>query len=95
MRTAAGVSAMTAPAITAATGPNDRLTTANSTTTVATPARASGRRMLQELSPNSRTDRPMSIVASGGLSIVMKLAASNEPKNHADQLCDAASAAAE
>ncbi len=51
--------------------------------------------MLHELSPKSRTERPISIVASGGLSTVMKLAASNEPKNQADQLCDAASAAAE
>ena len=48
-----------------------------------------------ELSPNSRTDRPITIVASGGLSTVMKLAGSMEPMNQADQLCDAAQAAPE
>ena len=51
--------------------------------------------MLQKLSPNIRTDSPMSMVPSGGLSTVMKFAASNDPKNHADQLCEAARAAAE
>ena len=35
------------------------------------------------------------MVASGGLSTVMKLPASSEPKNQADQLWTAASAAAE
>ncbi len=59
------------------------------------PAIASGRRMLQELSPKRRTDSPMSIVPSGGLSTVMKLAESSDPKNQADQLCEPASAAAE
>ena len=53
---------------------------------MATPSSASGRRMLHELRPNSRTDRPISMIASGGLSTVMKLAASTEPKNQADQL---------
>ena len=86
---------MTTPATTAARGPNERRTAANRTPTVATPASASGRRMLHELRPNSRTDRPISQVAAAGLSTVMKLAASNEPKKNADQLLDAASAAAE
>ena len=95
MRTAAGVSAMTTAAIDPATGPKERRTTAKRTATVATPASASGTRMLQELRPKSRTERPMSIVARGGLSTVMKFAASKEPKNQADQLCDAARAAAE
>ena len=35
----------------------------------------------------------MSMVASGGLSSVMKFEASSEPKNHADQLWLAACAA--
>ena len=86
---------MTTPAIVAATGPNWRRTVQNRSATVATPASAWGRRMLHELSPNRRTERPMIIVPSGGLSTVMKLAASNEPKNQALQLWDAASAAAE
>ena len=37
----------------------------------------------------------MSQIAAGGLSTVMKLAASNEPKKNADQLLLAASAAVE
>ncbi len=37
----------------------------------------------------------MTMVDRGGLSTVMKLPASSEPKNHADQLWEAASAAAE
>ena len=79
----------TAPAMTAAAGPNDRFTARKRTPTVPTPASASGSRTLHELRPKSRTERPMTIVESGGLSTVMKLAASNEPKNQADQLCDA------
>ena len=62
---------------------------------MAMPHSASGNMTLHELRPRSRTDRPMSIVESGGLSTVMKLAESKEPKNHADQLCAAAWAAAE
>ena len=81
--------------MTAAAGPNDRRTMTNKSATVATPASASGRRMLHESRPKSRTERPMSIVASGGLSTVMKLAESIDPKNQADQLCEAARAAAE
>ncbi len=79
----------------AAAGPKDFLTATNRTPTVATPARASGRRMVQELNPKSRTDRPISMVERGGLSTVMKLLASKLPKNQADQLCDPARAAAE
>ena len=67
----------------------------NSSATVSTPASACGNRMLHELRPKTRTDRPISIVESGGLSTVMKLPASREPKNQADQLFDAASTAAE
>ena len=75
--------------------PNVRRTVAMSRATVATPMRASGRRIEAKLRPNRRTDRPITIVASGGLSTVMKLAGSTDPKNHADQLCDAAHAAPE
>ncbi len=63
--------------------------------TLGTPASASGSSTLQDESPKIRTERPISIVASGGLSTVMKFAASKLPKNHADQLWLAASAAAE
>ncbi len=78
-----------------AAAPNVRRTVAISRATVATPISASGSRIDAGLSPNSRTDSPMAMVASGGLSKVMKLAGSIEPKNHADQLCDAAHAAPE
>lgn len=51
--------------------------------------------MLHALSPNSRTDRPISHSEAGGLSTVIALAESREPKNHAFQDCDPAWAAAE
>ena len=51
--------------------------------------------MLQEFSPNRRTERPVIHRAAGGLSTVMALAESDEPKNHAVQSWDPAWAAAE
>ena len=51
--------------------------------------------MLHELRPKIRTDRAMTHSAAGGLSTVMELAASEEPKNNAFQLCEPAWAAAE
>ena len=75
--------------------PKVRRTVAISRATVPTPISAWGRRIEAELSPNSRTERPITIVASGGLSTVMKFAGSMEPMNHADQLCEAAHAAPE
>src|SRR6478609_7511711 len=54
--TATGVSARTAPASRPAVTPNWRLTVAYSTPTEATPMSTSGMRMLNELSPNARTD---------------------------------------
>src|SRR5438876_1201489 len=92
-RSAAGVSwtmATHQPA-----GPNQRFTVAYSSATVATPSSACGTRMLHELSPNMRTDRPVTHSAAGVLSTVIELAASEEPKNHAFQLCEPAWAAAE
>ena len=58
------------------------------------PARACGSSTDHDDSPSSRTDSPISIVARGGLSIVMKFAASSDPKNHAVQLWAPAWAAA-
>ena len=75
--------------------PNVRRTVAMRIATVAMPISASGSRIAAELSPNSRTESPITIVARGGLSTVMKFAESIEPKNQADQLCEPASAAAE
>ena len=75
--------------------PKVRRTAAIVRATVPTPIRAWGRRIEAELRPNRRTDRPITMVASGGLSMVMKFAGSMEPMNHADQLWDAAHAAPE
>ena len=51
--------------------------------------------MLQELKPKIRTDRAITQSAAGGLSTVIELAASDEPKNNAFQLTEPACAAAE
>ena len=40
--------------------------------------------------PNSRIDSPVSQSEAGGLSTVMKLCASSDPKNHDDQFCEPA-----
>jgi hypothetical protein len=47
---------------------------------------ALGTSMLKLEKPKMRADRPISHSAKGGLSIVMKLPGSSEPKNHAFQL---------
>ena len=62
---------------------------------MATPISAWGASRLQELTPNRRADSPMTQRAAGGLSTVMKLDASEEPKKKAFQLWLAAWAAAE
>ena len=54
--------------------------------TDATPASASGRSMLNELKPKIRPDSAWSHNAAGGLSTVMKLPGSIEPKKNAFQL---------
>jgi hypothetical protein len=95
IRVATGVRAITAPARRPAAGPNQRRTHAYSSPTVATPISASGTSRLQELTPKRRADSPMTHRAAGGLSTVMKLEASEEPKKKAFQLWLAAWAAAE
>ena len=50
--------------------------------------------MLNAEKPKARADRPISHSDSGGLSTVMKLPGSIEPKNHAFQLTLPAFAAA-
>lgn len=54
---------------------------------VASATRIIGSIICQVPKPRTRQDRPITISASGGLSTVMKLPASSEPKNHAFQLC--------
>ena len=51
--------------------------------------------MLHELRPKTRTDSAITHSEAGGLSTVMKLAASDEPKKNAFQLCEPACTAAE
>src|SRR4029453_10866803 len=93
--TATGVRAVPAPASSPAAGPNHRRTVAYRSATVATPISAWGTSRLQALTPNSRAERPITHRAAGGLSTVMKLEASEDPKKNAFQLWLAAWAAAE
>jgi hypothetical protein len=61
---------------------------------VATPINACGTRTLKLLSPNRRTDRPVTHSAAGVLSTVIAFATSDEPKNQAVQSSAPACAAA-
>jgi hypothetical protein len=92
---AAGVRARIAPASSPAACPEVRRTEVYKTPTVATPSRACGTRTLHELSPKIRTDRAISQSEAGGLSTVMALPASREPKRKAFQLWEPACTAAE
>ena len=67
---------------------------ANTTATVATPINACGASTLQLLSPKILTARPLAHSEAAGLSTVIELAASDEPKNQAVQLFEPAWAAA-
>ncbi len=84
--TATGVSASNAPARMPAQWPNQRLTVACTSHTVSTPSIACGTSIDQALKPNSRPEISIGQSAAGGLSTVMKLDESNEPKNSAFQL---------
>jgi hypothetical protein len=95
IRVATGVRAMTAPARSPAAGPNQRRTVAYRSPTVATPISAWGASRLQELTPKMRADSPETHSEAGGLSMVMKFDASEDPKKKAFQLRLAAWAAAE
>lgn len=87
--------ASTVPASRPAAGVDHRRTAATSSATLATPASACGTRIAHEFRPKTRTDRPVSHTDAGVLSTVIELAESVAPKNHADQLCEPACAAAE
>ena len=95
MRTATGVSAVTAPASRPAAGPAARRTVRYRTPTVATPMSAWGSSSDQLDSPNSRTESSMTHRDAGALSTVMAFAPSKEPKKNAVQLCEPACTAAE
>ena len=83
---ATGVSASTAPAISAAAAPNQRRTAAYSTPTAATPSSACGTSRLHELKPKIRPDSSITHSDAGVLSTVMKLLESREPNRNAFQL---------
>ena len=86
MSVATGVRATMAPAMSPASGPNQRRTVVYSTPTVATPFRACGISRLQEFSPNMRADSSMGHRNPAGLSTVMKFEESSEPNRKAFQL---------
>jgi len=93
--TATGVRASTAPASSPAAGVNHRRTVRYTTPTDATPSRAWGTRMLQALTPKIRADTSITHSDAGGLSTVMKLDESEEPKKAARRLLVPAWTAAE
>src|SRR4051794_10642683 len=93
--TATGVSASIAPAPMPAQCPNQRLTVACSSHTEATPSRACGTSIDHELKPKIRPESSIGHSDSGGLSTVIALPASSEPKKNAFQLCVPACTAAE
>ncbi len=94
MSTATGVRARASAARWAAVSPAQRRTSRCRISTEATPHSASGTNMAQELNPKTRTDRAWSHSAAGGLSTVMKLPGSIEPKKKAFQLTEALRTAA-
>ncbi len=83
---ATGVSAKTAMVISPAPALKRRRTPAYRTPAVVTPISTCGARIAQELSPKTRTERAIGQSVAGGLSTVMALAASSEPKKKAFQL---------
>ena len=84
--TATGVSAKASAARSAAVFPAHLRTSRCRIRTEATPAATSGSSMLRLLNPKSRAERPCTQNAAGGLSTVMKLPGSIEPKKKAFQL---------
>ena len=92
--TAAGVSASTVPASSPATGPAQRRTAAYSRPTAATPISACGTSRLHDENPKSRAEAVITQSAAGGLSTVIALPESSEPKSHALTDCVPACTAA-
>ena len=92
---ATGVSASTSPASNPAAAPNRRTTTARSNATEATPSSACGTSIAQVFRPNTRTDNDINHSDIGGLSTVIELAASEDPKKNAFHDTEPACIAAE
>lgn len=82
---ATGVSANTAMVRKLTVAVKRRRTAAHSTPAVATAIRTCGNRIAKELRPKSRTDSAIGHSEAGGLSTVMALAESSEPKKKAFQ----------
>ncbi len=92
---ATGVSASTTPEISPAPAPNRRRTAAYTTATVPTPMSTSGTRIAHEFRPKIRTESSIGHRKAEGLSTVIALPASSEPKKNAFQLFEPACTAAE
>src|SRR6202142_532515 len=84
--TAAGVSASAAPAARPAAELATRRTVLYSNPTAAIPSRACGTSSDQELNPKIRPESSITHSDAGGLSTVIELPASSEPKKNAFQL---------
>src|SRR5919112_5324231 len=91
---ATGVSARSAPVINPTAGPATRRTVAHSSATEPTAMSACGASMLHDEKPNIRADSAITQSEAGGLSTVIALAESSEPKKNAFQLCVPACTAA-
>ena len=85
--TAAGVRASAAPATSPATGPAHRRTAPYSSATEPTPINACGTSRLHEENPKSLAEAVITHSAAGGLSTVIALPESSEPKSHAVSDC--------
>ena len=81
--TATGVSAITAPATSAAACEKCRRTVAYRSHTAPTPSSACGTRMLHELTPKARAESSMTQREAGGLSTVIAFDQSKDPKKNA------------
>ena len=95
IKAATGVTASVSPASRPAAAPNCRRMVAHSNATEPTPRSACGTSIAHELSPKMRTDKDISHNDIGGLSTVIALAASEEPKKNAFHDTDPAWTAAE
>src|ERR1700712_4605310 len=80
---AAGMAAVSAAAASAVRGPDQRRTIAYTSATVATPMRACGASIDQELNPKIRPESAMTHIEAGGLSTVISPGASRAPNSHA------------
>ena len=93
--TDAGITARASALASAARSDAKRFTVPCTSATDPTVHRTEGSSIENDEKPNTRADSPMSQIDSGGLSTVMKLPGSSDPKNSAfhDSLADFTAAA--